>query len=92
MIRLEIIHLRSSGEPLESLAHRIRESLGAGGEDAEVTLYRRDGLETDVAVHIRRRAAPGSDGSSGLGLQLASALRALGLVEHTLWRELRDES
>ncbi len=89
MSQLEIIHLRSSGEPLESLGRRIRESLGAGGEDAEVTLYCRDGLETDVAVHIRRRAAPGSDGPSGLGLQLASALRALGLVEHTLWQELR---
>ncbi len=89
MSRLEIIHLRSSGESLESLGRRIRESLGAGGEDAEVTLYRRDGLETDVAVHIRRPGAPGGDGPSGLGLQLASALRSLGLVEHTLWDELR---
>lgn len=89
MSRLEIIHLRSSGEPLESLGRRIRESLGAEGEDAEVTLYRRDGLETDVAVHIRHLDSPGKDGPSGLGLQLASALRALGLVEHTLWQELR---
>ncbi len=89
MSRLEIIHLRSSGEPLESLASSIRESLGAEGDDVEVTLYRRDGLETDVAVHIRHLEAPASDGPSGLGLQLASALRALGLVEHTRWQELR---
>ena len=86
MSHLEIIHLRSSGEPLESLGQRIRESLGAG--DVEVTLYRRDGLETDVAVHIRSRGAPESGGPSALGLQLAAALRALGLVEHTLWHEL----
>ena len=51
-------------------------------------MYRRDGLETDVAVHIRHSGVPASD-VSGLGLQLASALRALGLVEHTLWQELR---
>ena len=89
MSRLEIIHLRSSGEPLESLGRRIRESLGSGREDVEVTLYRRDGLETDVAVHLRHPEASGKAGPSRLGLRLASALRALGLVEHTLWQELR---
>ncbi len=89
MIQLEIIHLRSSGESLDRLADRIRESLGTDDTDTEVTLYRRDGLETDVAVHIRHLGAPGREGPSGLGLQLASALRALGLVEHTLWGELR---
>ncbi len=88
MSRLEIIHLRSSGEPLESLGRRIRESLGAGGEQAEVTLYRRPGLETDVAVHIRHPEASDRAEPNRLGLQLASALRAYGLVEHTLWQEL----
>ena len=50
---LEIIHLRSSGVPLEDLGRRIRESLGPESH-AEVTLYRRQGLESDVAVHIRQ--------------------------------------
>lgn len=85
MRRLEIVHLRSSGEPPESLADLIRASIT--GEGAEVvTLYRREGLETDVAVHIHHPEAPARQGS--LGLQLASALRAFGLVEHTLWEEL----
>ncbi len=88
MNRLEIIHLRSSGEPLESLGHRIRESLATEGEHAEVTLYRRHGLETDVAVHLRHLVPSAGEGPSGLGLQLASSLRAFGLVEHTLWEEL----
>ena len=87
MSRLEIIHLRSSGEPLESLGRKIRESLGTVEESIEVTLYRRAGLETDVAVHIRHREPPGREGPSGLGLQLASSLRAFGLVDHTLWQE-----
>ena len=89
MNQLEIIHLRSSAEPLESLGRRIRESLGTGGEQAEFALYRRYGLETDVAVHIRHLESLGKEGPSRLGLQLASALRALGLVEHTTWEELR---
>ncbi len=87
MSRLEIIHLRSSAEPLESLGRQIRESLATGDEHAEVKLYRREGLDTDVAVHIRHRDKPEMEGPSALGLQLASALRALGLVEHTLWKE-----
>ncbi len=89
MSRLEIIHLRSSGEPLESLGHRIRESLASAGKNTEVTLYRRDGLETDIAVHLHHPVPPGEHGLSGLGLRLASSLRAFGLVEHTLWEELK---
>ncbi|MCP4641796.1 MAG: hypothetical protein GY851_15240 [bacterium] len=85
MKQLEIIHLRSSGEPAEALSSRIRESIRE--EDAStqvVTLYRRRGLETDVAIHIDHP----SDEPSGLGVRLASALRAFGIVEHTTWEEL----
>ncbi len=87
MSHLEIIHLRSSGEPLESLGRRIRESLGPEIR-AEVALYRRHGLETDVAVHIRHPEVREDNGPGRLGLRLASALRSLGLVEHTLWEKL----
>ena len=89
MSRLEIVHLRSSREPLEPLCEQINESVKSGGNHAEaVTLYRRNGLETDLAVHIRHSGVPGAEGPSGLGLRLASALRAFGLVEHTLWTEV----
>ena len=89
MSQLEIIHLRSSGESLESLGNRIRESLGTLDKNTEVTLYRRDGLETHIAVHIHHLGMRGRKGTSGLALRLASALRAFGLVDHTLWKELR---
>jgi uncharacterized protein YktB (UPF0637 family) len=90
MIKLEIIHLRSSGEPVESLTERIRKSIREGGEEAStLTLYRRHGLESDLAVHVRRHGAAAEDGPSDLGLRLASELRGYGLVEHTLWEEPR---
>jgi hypothetical protein len=88
MRRLEIIHLRSCGEPLESLSGLIRDSIKADGNSTEVvTLYRRDRLKTDVAVHIHYLEVPGREGTSALGFRLASALRDLGLVEHTGWVE-----
>ena len=89
MSRLEIIHLRSSGEPIESLGELIRESIWAEGQGAAVvTLYRRHGLETDVAIHIRRVEGAAYDGPSALAFHLAHELRAFGLVEHTVWEEI----
>jgi len=89
MSRLEIIHLRSSGEPIESLSDQIRESIWAEGEHAEVvTIFRRNGLGTDLAVHIHHPEAPGTDVPSRLGLQLVSSLAIFGLVEHSVWEEL----
>jgi hypothetical protein len=86
---LEIIHLRSSGEPIESLSQLIRESLAAERKSVEVVaLYRRHGLDTDLAVHIQHTEVSGRRGPSDLALQLASALGAYGLVERTLWEEL----
>jgi hypothetical protein len=87
---LEIIHLRSSGEPIESLADRIRESIWSEGDQTEVvTIFRRNGLETDLAVHIHHPEAPGADVPSRLGLQLVSSLAVFGLVEHSVWEELK---
>ena len=89
MRTLEIIHLRLSGEPAESLRDRISESINAAEGDSEVvTLHRRKGLETDVAIHISHLAEPKTEGPSSLGVRLASALRSFGIVEHTLWEEL----
>ena len=89
MRRLEIIHLRSSGEPLESLGDQVRESIWTTGEQTEVvTMLRRHGLETDLAIHIHHPEAPGANVPSRLGLQLVSSLALFGLVEHTVWEEM----
>lgn len=89
MQQLEIIHLRSSGEPPEALAERIRSSLRSAGDREVMTLYRRHGVETDLAIHLRRSAKAGVTRPSQLALQLAAELRQYGLVEHSLWQELR---
>jgi hypothetical protein len=89
MSRLEIVHLRLSGEPTESLSDMIRESIWAEGSSTEVvTVYRRQGLDTDVAVHIYHRESDDGDDPNTLAFNLASALRAFGLVEHSVWEEM----
>jgi hypothetical protein len=89
MTTVEIIHLRSSSEPAEALAERIKESIWMdGSNDETITVFRRSGLETDVAVHIRHRQSNGGSGASTLAFNLANALRTFGIVEHTVWEEM----
>jgi len=81
---LEIIHLRSSGIPVAELREAIHASIGGGEADAEmVQVYRRDDLDTDMAVHIRHRDGPPQ--RSKLGLSLAASLESHGSVTHTVW-------
>jgi hypothetical protein len=89
MSTLEIIHLRLAGKPPETLCEQLKESIVAGGGLAEsVMIFRRDGLETDLAVHIHHLET--SSGEPGkLGLRIASALKAHGLVEHKVWKQLK---
>jgi hypothetical protein len=89
MNTVEIVHLRSSSEPIEALAERIKESIWMDGSNGEtVTVFRRNGLETDIAVHIRHRQPHGGNGPSTLAFNLANALRTFGIVEHTVWEEM----
>jgi hypothetical protein len=86
---LEIIHLRSFGEPWESLIDLIRESVGSGEERTRtVRVYRQSGLSADLAVHIRHGRMTDPEGRSEMGLRLAASLRSYGLVKHTVWEEL----
>ena len=89
MTTVEIVHLRSSSEPAEALAERIKESIWTDGSKEEtVTVFRRNGVETDIAIHIRHRHSIEGNGASTLAFSLANALRTFGIVEHTVWEEM----
>ena len=91
--RLEIIHLRSSTRAIEDLVEPIKGSIPAGEMKAAiVSIYRRRGLVTDVAIHIHHDDAAEEKAPCDLALHLASALRDFGLVEHTVWDEMHSIS
>ena len=80
--------MRLAGPAIDWLCERVvSEVRGAAEETEVVTIYRRQGLHTDLAIHLERASATEEEQASGLGLRLASALKAHGLVEHTLWKE-----
>jgi len=81
---LEVILLRASGIPLAELREAIHASIGSMEPDAEVVqVYRRHGLDTDMAVHLRHPDGPPQ--ASKLGLSLAASLECHGSVQHTVW-------
>jgi hypothetical protein len=89
MSTLEIIQLRLAGKPPENLCEMIKESIVANeGLSENVMIFRRDGLVTDLAVHIHHpETLSGEPGK--FGLRIASALKAYGLVEHKVWKQLK---
>jgi len=90
MIVLESIQLRSEAEVIPPLCEQIKKSFCRdGGCDGVISVYRRSGLATDLAIHIRHVQAPSLEPSI-LGLRLAAALRAFGLVEHAVWEHMTE--
>jgi hypothetical protein len=89
MPQLEIIHLRASSEPASALGPRILKSLASDDRRGNLlVIYRRNGLDTDLALHLHHRDDARGSIPSVLGLRLAAALRSFGMVEHGVWEAL----
>jgi len=87
---IEIINLRSAGDPRESIEQKIPRSTAEVDQSKDlvsIQLYRHASLDTDLSVHLLFEH-PGPDaGPSALGQRLASALKEFGLVSHSVWIE-----
>jgi len=53
----------------------------------EIRVYHHSVVETDFSIHIHWKSEPGRQDKSPLGLRLSSALRDLGLLNHSVWVE-----
>jgi hypothetical protein len=91
---IEIITLRS---PTNINKKFVDELLREAGESAspsdtpnhliEIKIYQHSVVETDLSIHIYWKSEPGSQNKSPLGLRFFSALRNLGLLNHSVWVE-----
>jgi hypothetical protein len=87
MNTLEIIHLRLAGSDPRALVDMIHQSVGSGVASLEVRIYRHAKLETDLAVHLHRKATEWDGRASDVGTRLTALLREYGIVEHSVWVE-----
>ena len=53
----------------------------------EIRVYHHSIVETDLSIHIYWKSEPGSQDKSPLGLRFYSALKPLGLLNHSVWVE-----
>ena len=82
--------VRSAGSNAKILAKTLQELMAdvvrsAGNDDIRV--FNRENIETDICIVLFHNEEKSRTGGSPLGLRFAAALKELGLVYHTVWRE-----
>ena len=91
---LEIIELRSAGgnnKLLESEMQTLVNEVYERTEQNEARAYCRLLIDTDFSIHLFHDSKEVEKSGSPLGLRLASALKAFGLVNHSVWIEMHSK-
>ena len=91
---VEIITVRSPGKIDRNLIDQLLNgpdepdrATAAPGHLLDITIYHHSVVETDLSIHIHWESEKASESKSLLGLRFASALKPLGLVNHSVWVE-----
>ena len=91
---VEIITLRSSskinGQLIDALLKGVEESDSLTDTPkhlVEIKIYHHSVVETDLSIHILWESENESQDKTPLGLRLFSALKPLGLLNHSVWIE-----
>ncbi len=91
---VEIITLRSPGninrQFVDELLKGVDESDAAtdmSKDLVEIKIYHHSVVETDLSIHIYWESQKERHDKSPLGLTFASALKPLGLLNHSVWLE-----
>ena len=82
--------VRSADSNAKILAKTLQELMAdvarsAGNDDIRV--FHRENIETDICIVLFHNEKNSRTGGSPLGMRFAAALKELGLVYHTVWRE-----
>ncbi len=87
---LEIIELRSMGNNrklLESNLKNLIDELNEETEQQAIKIYNRVAVDSDLSIHLLHDSKEADIDGSPLGLQLVSALKECGLINHSVWVE-----
>ena len=91
---IEIITLRSPAKINTQFVDELLKELSQSDTPTdtpkhllEIKIYHHSVVETDLSIHIYWKSEPGSQTKSSLGLRFSSALKNLGLLNHSVWVE-----
>jgi hypothetical protein len=89
---LEVIELRtvnSNRELLESHLLTLFDAIEKATQQQAIKSYRRVMIDNDFSIHLFHESTKVENKGSLLGMRLASALKEFGLVNHSIWLEMR---
>ncbi|MFC1557062.1 hypothetical protein ACFL6I_06240 [candidate division KSB1 bacterium] len=92
---IEIIELRSADsnrELLETHLQKLTNEMDKEKVKQAIKVYTRVMIDTDFSIHLFHDSNKVENSGSALGLRLVSALKAFGLVNHTVWVERLNNS
>ncbi len=87
----EMVMVRSAGSSVEILNATLQDLMNEVAIEVEheaVRVFRREKLDSDICIVLFHSGKKTRTGGSPLGLHLAAALKEVGLVCHTIWREI----
>ena len=87
---LEIIELRFGGSNREMLESHLKKLINEAKRQS-IKVYCHVTVETDFSIHLKHDSKRADVSGSPLGLQLASALKEYGLVNHSVWIEMHSK-
>ena len=91
---LEIIELRSVDSNRELLGSQLQKLIHDVDKETNkqaIKAYSRVMIDTDVSIHLFHDSKKVEHSRSPLGFRLASALKAFGLVNHSIWIEMQSK-
>ncbi len=89
---LEIIELRSADSNQELMKSQLQSLINEVNREAKhqkIKVYSHITVETDLRIHLIHDSKKAKASRSPLGLDLASALKEHGLVNHSVWIEMQ---
>ena len=91
---VEIITLRSPGNINREFVDELLKGVSESDSPTdtlkhllEIKIYYHSVVETDLSIHIYWESEAGNQHKSPLGLRIFSALRNMGLLNHSVWIE-----
>ena len=90
---LETIELRSIEENRKSLESQMVKLINEVNREARkqaIKVYSSMTINTDFCIHLFHESKKAEVNGSRLGLRLASALKAFGLVNYSIWIEIGE--
>lgn len=78
----------SNGDVVDATLKELMNDVAIEAEHEVIRVFRHEKLDSDICIVLFHNGKKTRSGGSLLGLNLAAALKEVGLVNHTIWSEI----